>query len=221
MHLNEFGNQVLAFAVLKGLGAPPLVSSVEIDAASLAVKSDGAVVTGAKRAGNSIEFTRRDYALPLTFWDPLERSDASIEKIFVPINGFYLRYANLPAGARYTLRADALELSPHCGFTGEQLGRRLNLATLTSSYHQPRGPWAQQAIALARTTEAKAALEWAIFYQGKEGLATSAWQLFKARADSAIESAAKAQKTIAMARANRYVLTPLSGDSVARCAERR
>lgn len=90
---------------------------------------------------------QRDHALPLTFWDPQENSGASIETIFAPINGFYLRYANLPVGARYTFQADGLELSPRCGFTSEQLGGRQNLATLTSSYHRPRGPWAQQAIA--------------------------------------------------------------------------
>jgi lysophospholipase L1-like esterase len=221
VHLNEFGNQALGFALLRGLGAPRQVSSVEIDAKNLKVTAESTVVTAVKRNGETLEFTRLDHALPLTFWTPLERSGASMERIFEPINGFFLTFRNLPQGSRFELKVDGIVMSPGCGFRTDELGRRLNLATLSSSYYSPRGPWAHQAIALGRITESKADLEVALFYQRQNELRTDGWPLMRARIVASLESASEAQKVIGQPHPYHYTLSRLPADSAARCAPAR
>ncbi|MEO7367157.1 MAG: hypothetical protein ABIZ36_04320 [Gemmatimonadaceae bacterium] len=68
VHLNELGNEILAYALLKGLNAPPLVSSVSIDAErGEAIRVTGATVSNVTKRGDTIRFTRLDRGLPLTF----------------------------------------------------------------------------------------------------------------------------------------------------------
>ena len=218
VHLNEFGNQVLAFAILRGLSASETVSSVRIDARSmLVVASDGAMISDMKRNGEVLEFTRLDRALPQTFWKPVQASRASMEKIFEPVNGYLLRFNNLPAGARFTIHVDGINLSPSCGFSSEELGTTLNLATLSSSYYEPKGPWAEQAIALGRITDSKADLEAALSYQRKAGRQTGNWELMRSQVVAALASASDAQKKIGKPRPYRFRLVPLTARATARC----
>lgn len=222
VHLNEFGNQALAFALLKGLGAPATVASVRIDARSMqVVASDGAMVSDVKRNGEALEFTRLDRALPQTFWKPVQPSRASMEKIFEPVNGYLLGFSNLPAGARFTLHVDGISLSSNCGFTSEELGTTLNLATLSSSYYEPRGPWAEQSIALGRITDSKADLEAALSYQRKAGRLTGDWALMRSEVVAALASASDAQKKIGKPRPYRFRLEPMTARATARCSTPR
>ena len=41
----------------------------------------------------------------------------AVEKIFEPVNGYYLSITSLAANKRYALAADGTPLSPDCGFT--------------------------------------------------------------------------------------------------------
>lgn len=223
VHLNEFGNQALAFALLKGLGAPAVVSSVRIDAArGQVLASDGAVVSGLKgTAATTLEFTRLDRGLPLTFSSPADSSGTSMEKIFEPVNGYFLSFNGLPPGTRFQLQVDGRLLSPKCGFTAGKLLKGLNLAAVRSNRWRPRGPWAEQAIALGRITEGKADLYRAFFYPGENELRTQNWELMRSRINPALERASEAQQAIAKPRAYHYSVTALPADSTALCSATR
>ena len=221
VHLNELGSELLAFAILKGLHAPSMVSSVTIDAKQVKVAStDSAAVTALRRVGDTLRFTRRDRGLPLTFWAPVDSSGASIEKIFEPVNGYYLTISGLPENRRFALEVDGSPVSPKCGFSAAELSGRLNLATVKSDRWLQRGPWAQQAMALARITESKADLDRAVAYEVRNELHREEWQQMRARIRPALASAISAQRTIAKPVAYHFQLTPLPTDSVARCATR-
>ncbi len=219
VHLNELGSEVLAFALLKGLHAPGIVSSVAIDARQVKVAGTAsAAVTGLRRIGDTLRFTRLDRGLPLTFWAPVDSSGASIEKIFEPVNGYYLSITGLAANRRFALEADGSPLSPACGFSAAELDGRLNLAAVKSDRWLQRGPWAQQAMALARITESKADLDRALAYPVRNELRGDKWRQMRSRIMPALTSASTAQKIIAKPVAYHFQLTPLSSDSVARCA---
>ena len=219
VHLNDLGNEIVAYALLKGLHAPPIVSSVTLDAMQAKVTStENAAVSELRRMGDTLRFTRRDRAIPLTFWAPVNSSGASIEKIFEPVNGYYLSITGLSPNKRYELTADDTPLSPNCGFSAAELGERLNIAAVKSDRWLQRGPWAQQAMALARITESKADLDRAVAYEARNELHGEKWDQMRSRIRPALASAAAAQKVVAKPAAYHFQLTPLSSDSIARCA---
>jgi hypothetical protein len=174
-----------------------------------------------RRSADTLRFTRLDRGLPLTFWAPVDSSGASIEKIFEPVNHYFLTIKGLPENERFALEADGSPLSPRCGFTGAELGGRLNLAAVKSDRWLQRGPWAQQAMALARITESKADLDRAVAYQIRNELHGEQWKQLRSRIGPTLSSAAAAQKIIAKPLPYHFQLTPLSADSVARCAAGR
>jgi len=221
VHLNELGQQVLAFTLLAGLGAPSAVSTVEIDARTgRTVRSEGATITGLKLGMSGLDFVRLDKALPLTFWTPTTTSGASIEKIFAPINGYFVAFKGLLPRARYDLEVDGISLLPECGLTAKRLESGLNLATLSSSRYLQRGPWAQQAIELGRITDGKADLEAALSYQRQNEVKGVDWRRTRERISAAIGAASLAQKAIARPVPYHFTLKPLSADSSAKCASR-
>ena len=65
VHPGPSGQTLMAWAVLKGLGATPLVASAEIDVASKSVKAVNCQVTGLKLDGAALSFDRRDGCLPM------------------------------------------------------------------------------------------------------------------------------------------------------------
>src|SRR6185369_3084860 len=61
VHLNDLGQLAMAFAILKGLGAPDHVSSMTIDAKNGKVTAaDGCHVTDAEVVKDGLSFTRTD-----------------------------------------------------------------------------------------------------------------------------------------------------------------
>jgi lysophospholipase L1-like esterase len=220
-HLNNLGSQILAFAILRGLGAPASVSSVEIDAANLRiVKAERATISELKRTGGRIEFTRLDKGLPLTFPQGEPRPQFHAERVFAVINGYFLKLTGLAPGARFELRAGAISLAPKCGFPSEGLGRGVDLAALGSTYYVPRGPWAQQAIALGIITDAKSQLESSIFYQDENELDSPSWKQMRSRVNAALDDASAAQKAIAKPVAYRFELEQLTPAVIAECSKR-
>src|SRR5262249_18004474 len=68
IHLNELGQTAMAYAMLKGLGAPADVSAVTIDAAAgIIVAASGCAVSDVAVKEGGVEFTRKDDGLPLNF----------------------------------------------------------------------------------------------------------------------------------------------------------
>jgi lysophospholipase L1-like esterase len=98
VHLNELGQMAMAFAILKGLGAPAAVSSASIDAGKLLVDAvEGCRITNVVREANAITFTRIDDRLPLNL-QPLWM----LHGLFIPLsdelNRYMLTVKNLAPG---------------------------------------------------------------------------------------------------------------------------
>jgi lysophospholipase L1-like esterase len=151
VHLNDLGQLAMAFAILKGLGAPADVSSVTIDA-------DGAKLTAAKgctvkelasKAG-ALEFTRLDEGLPFNYGIFYT---LNYRHVPVPneLNRYMLAVKNLPKGD-YAVSADERGVGV---FSAEQLAAGVNIASTTPDPWQPGGPWNAQANVLKSLTDAR------------------------------------------------------------------
>lgn len=154
VHLNDLGQLAMAFAILKGLGAPADVSSATIDFAdSRLVAAEGCDVTKISREGERLEFTRRDEGLPFN-----HGIFFALHYRFVPVpselNRYLLSVKNLPTG-KYDVSADERAVG---SFTAAQLSEGVNIASTTADAWQPGGPWNAQADALVYLTNARSEL---------------------------------------------------------------
>ena len=124
VHPNWAGHLVMATVILKGLNAPSLVSSVEIDAKSGEAKAVQAKVSDVK-TGENISFTRLDDAMP---WPvPAEAVLPAPIPGFTPfddLSRYLLRVTNLPVG-KYAVSVDGKAFGT---FSQEQLAGGVNLA---------------------------------------------------------------------------------------------
>ena len=154
VHLNDLGQLAMAFAILKGLGAPADVSSATLDfAEAKVVAADGCEVTKVNRDGERLEFTRLDEGLPFN-----HGIFFALHYRFVPVpaelNRYLLSVKNLPAG-KYDVSADDRAVG---SFTAAQLSEGVNIASTTANAWQPGGPWNAQADALVHVTNARSEL---------------------------------------------------------------
>jgi lysophospholipase L1-like esterase len=151
VHLSELGQLAMAFAILKGLGAPAEVSSVTIDATGPTVIGVGGCRVS-KLSGNvtHLEFDRLDDGLPINFG-----LFGGLNFRYVPIpdqlNRYMLTVKNLSAG-HYVVSAEDRPLG---SFTDEQLARGLNISSATADGWEPGGPWDAQAWILKDLTDAR------------------------------------------------------------------
>jgi lysophospholipase L1-like esterase len=151
VHLNDLGQLAMAFAILKGLGAPVDVSSVEIDVdGAKLITAKGCTVKGLTSKDGALEFTRLDEGLPFNYglFYPL-----NYRYIPVPdeLNRYTLTTKNLPKG-NYEVTVDGRGLGK---YTAEQLGAGVNIAFATADPWQPGGPWEAQASVLKSLTDAR------------------------------------------------------------------
>jgi len=149
VHLNELGQMAMAFAILKGLGAPADVSSAEIDAGSGAVVASSACkITDIKHSDKSLSFTRLDERLPLNL-APLWM----LQGMFIPIgdelNRYMLTVKGLPEGT-YEMKAGGRPLGK---WKAGELARGVNIASATANGWVPGGPWDAQGHALKVFTD--------------------------------------------------------------------
>jgi lysophospholipase L1-like esterase len=149
IHLNDLGQLAMAYAILKGLDAPSLVSSATVDAASSSVvASEGCKVADVTSKGDELSFTRTDRHLPLNlapFW--------ALQQRYIPMGDELSRYMltvkNLRDG-RYDITAGGRALGT---WSAADLARGVNLASATADAWQPGGPWDAQAHALKVFTD--------------------------------------------------------------------
>ena len=154
VHLNDLGQLAMAFAILKGLGAPADVSSATLDFADeKVVSSVGCEVSKIHRDDQRLEFTRLDDGLPFN-----HGIFFALHFRFVPVpselNRYLLSVKNLPAG-KYNVTADDRAVGT---FTAAQLSEGVNIASTTGDAWQPGGPWNAQADALVPLTNARSEL---------------------------------------------------------------
>ena len=124
VHPSIDGHMIMAAAILKGLNAPALVSSVEVNASSGAVKTSMATVTAVK-TGDTVSFTRLDACMP---W-PVPSTVSAVLKIpgFTPFDElslYTLKVTGL-AAASYEVGVDGKSLG---NYTKEQLAAGVNLS---------------------------------------------------------------------------------------------
>lgn len=124
VHPGPIGHTVMAWAVLKALGASEKVSNVEIDVmAKKVVAADGCTVEHLQVSAGQISFDRMDDALPM----PIdERAEAALKlaPILQELDRFDLQLTGLAAG-NYALTIDGQSAGKA---TADQLAKGWNLA---------------------------------------------------------------------------------------------
>jgi len=149
VHLNDLGQMAMAFAILKGLGAPAEVSSATIDARGATVLAkEGCQVTELRHAEAGLSFTRLDERLALNL-APLWMLHGFYIPIADELNRYLLAIKDLPEG-RYEVTAGGRLLG---AWQAAELGRGVNLASATADPWQPGGPWDAQAHAVKIFTD--------------------------------------------------------------------
>lgn len=151
IHLNEVGQLAMAFAILKGLGAPADVSSAAIDAESLLVDEEaGCRIADVAGGRDRLEFTRLDAGLPFNYGIFF-----NLNYRFVPVpeqlNRYRLRIRALLPG-EYTITADGRPLGK---FSADHLASGIDIASATADAWAPGGPWNAQANLLRNVTDAR------------------------------------------------------------------
>jgi lysophospholipase L1-like esterase len=151
VHLTDLGQLAMAFAMLKGLGAPQEVSTVVLDAEKGEVVSKEACeVAEMTKKDGGLHFVRTDRGLPLTLG-----AFSVLDFRWVPVSEEISRYVlavkNLPAGD-YQIRAEGRLLGKA---SADQLARGMNLSTMTPDPWQPGGPWDAQSLAVKELVDAR------------------------------------------------------------------
>lgn len=127
VHPTWEGGLVMAASILKGLHAPSLVSSVELDAKSGVARTEKAKVSEVK-TGATLSFTRLDDSLP---W-PIGAAPLVLQiPGFTPqgdLSQYTLKVTNLTA-PRYDVLLDNKKVAT---YTAAELAAGVNLSTLTS-----------------------------------------------------------------------------------------
>ena len=150
IHLNDLGQLAMAFAILKGLGAPTDVSSCVIDAAAGKVlETIGCQISDINVADDTLTFTRLDRCLPYN-----NGAFAILMYRFVPmnqINQYRLTVRNLNPG-KYKLTVSGREIGI---WRAGEFAEGFDIASTTPDAWQPGGPWDAQATVLKSLTDAR------------------------------------------------------------------
>jgi lysophospholipase L1-like esterase len=154
IHLNDLGQLAMAFAILKGLGAPAEVSSVTVDAADARVVAEtGCTVSGVSVSPDAIQFDRLDGGLPLNL-GPL----GALQFRFIPIpaelNRYMLTVSGLGRGD-YVLTVNERAVGT---YPAERLAEGINISSATPDGWVPGGPWDAQAAMLIMLNESRSQL---------------------------------------------------------------
>lgn len=158
IHLNDLGQLAMAFAIIKGFGAPADVSAAELDVRDpAAIVARGCTISNAKTADDRLEFDRLDEGLPVNFG-----TFGAMQFRFVPIpeeiNRYLLTVRGLKEGRRYEILADDRALGT---WPADQLGKGINICSATADGWEPGGPWDAQSACLIKITDARSEVEFA------------------------------------------------------------
>ncbi len=125
VHPGPIGHTVMAWAVLKELGATPLVSRAEIDAATgKATAAELCTVKDIKGGKDSLSFVRTDSALPMPI-DSRAEPALKLAPILEDLNRYELKVSGLaPGNYKVTIDGEAAATT-----TSQELEKGWNLAT--------------------------------------------------------------------------------------------
>jgi lysophospholipase L1-like esterase len=151
VHLNDLGQLAMAFAILKGLGAPADVSSVTVDAGGpRLVEATGCRVMNLTGDAGELVFDGLDEGLPVNFG-----VFGALQFRFVPVreelNRYLLAVKGLPEG-RYEILSDGRPLG---AFPAHSLAAGVNISSATADGWEPGGPWDAQAALLIPLTDSR------------------------------------------------------------------
>jgi lysophospholipase L1-like esterase len=151
VHLNDLGQLAMAFAILKGLGAPGDVSSATLDSRSGEVLSkSGCEITDVVELDDGVAFTRLDVGLPITR-GPLSSLDYRWIPIPEQLNRYMLRVEGLAEGS-YKVTADGRLVQR---LSAAQLAEGVNLGIMTPDPWEPGGPWNVQSDIVEELVDAR------------------------------------------------------------------
>ncbi len=135
VHPGAPGQALMAWAVLKGLGFPRLVSAVEIDAASGTVqRAENCKAADVRAEAGSVRFRRADSALP--FFPDDAKNILEWVPILDELNEYALKVTGLKPG-RYEIRLGGKKVAEH---SADELSKGVNLAAAALT----QGPVADQ-----------------------------------------------------------------------------
>ncbi|MHA3770416.1 SGNH/GDSL hydrolase family protein [Verrucomicrobiota bacterium sgz303538] len=151
VHLSDLGQLAMAYAMIKGLGAPEDVSSATLDAETCATLTmEGCKISDLQKQVDGLTFTRTDDGLPITLG-----TFSWLDFRWVPIpdgiNRYMLSVKNLPAG-EYEISAEGRGLGKA---NAEQLARGLNIFAMRGDPWEPGGPWDAQSLAVRELVDAR------------------------------------------------------------------
>lgn len=155
VHLSDLGHLAMAYAFLKGFGAPGEASRAVIDVRDARTTvSEGCRISNIRKLETGCEFQRLDEGLPFNnglFY--------ALNYLYVPmhrdLNGYWLTVTGLP-DARYEITANGRSVAKA---NATQLAAGVDIASTTTNGWQPGGPWDVQATLLHSLTEARHELD--------------------------------------------------------------
>ncbi|MEI8340212.1 MAG: SGNH/GDSL hydrolase family protein [Verrucomicrobiota bacterium] len=125
VHPGPTGHTIMAWSILKGLGATPLVSRAEIDAKSkIVVAADACNIENLKVSDCVVSFDRLDGALPLPI-HPNAEPALKLAPVLEDLDRYEIKVTNLPPG-NYQLSIDG---EPVATMLAEEWAKGRNLAT--------------------------------------------------------------------------------------------
>ena len=161
IHLDDLGQVAMAYAMLKGLGAPQDVSAAKIDASLVRAHAESCTVSAIEAKDGGISFTRLDQGLPLNL-GPFTGLQYRWVTIPDGLNRYWLIVKNLPAGD-YQITVDGRSLGKENAST---LDRGVNIASKTGDAWHPGGPWDAQSCVVKELVDARDKLSEAGRLQG-------------------------------------------------------
>jgi hypothetical protein len=147
VHPGPPGQAVMAWAILKGLHFPALVSSAEIKLSSneLGSETRNCTITDVERKNGRVQFQRQDTALP--FFPEEAKNILEWAPILEELNRYSLKVTGLEEG-RYEIRFGGQKVAEH---TGAELKAGVNLAAAALK----AGPVADQVKAVWKAVKEK------------------------------------------------------------------
>jgi lysophospholipase L1-like esterase len=127
VHPGPAGHTLMAWAILRGLHAPALVSTMELDVSqperAKVVRAENCRVSNLKYDNGTLSFDRLDDALPMPV-DPRAEPALKLAPVLDDLNRYEMKVTGLAAG-RYNLTVDG---DPAGSVTASELEKGCNLA---------------------------------------------------------------------------------------------